>query len=344
MSNLASPPVTMKDIADMLGVSVSTVGRSLADRPEISEAMKARVRALAEEHGYVAHSAARSMRTGHSTLIGLIVPDVRNDFYGAAAMALAKCCEDAGYQMVLAATQDDADSELKQVRSLVEARAAGMVIALSPSPRRETLALVRRSPSAELIRDVAGGDSPWFGIDDRRGIEAATAHLIGRGHRRIAYIGGQEELSTGRDRHAGFVAAFASHGLAAPTDLVRMGPPDASFAEKAMRDLWSLPERPTALVAAGAELTVGALEAVGSLGISVPAELSVVGFGDAPWFRWWGPGLTTMALPVYELAYACGGHLLRRIERRGADPAEPGPRYRAMHSPTLIVRGSTADA
>jgi LacI family transcriptional regulator len=333
----------MKDIAGMLGVSVSTVGRSLADRPEISEGMKARVRALAEEHGYVAHSAARSMRTGHSTLIGLIVPDVRNDFYGAAAMALAKCCEDAGYQMVLAATQDDPDSELKQVRGLVEARAAGMVIALSPSPRRETLALARRSCSVELIRDVVGGDSPWFGIDDRRGIEMATAHLIDRGHHRIAYVGGQEGLSTGRDRHAGYVGAFVSRSLIVPADLVRLGSPDAIFAENAMRELWSLKEPPTALVAAGAELTVGVLEAIGSLGIGVPENLSVVGFGDAPWFRWWGHGLTTMALPVYELAYACGGHLLRRIEQQTTVTEDRGLRYRAMHSPTLIVRGSTAD-
>ncbi len=327
----------------MLGVSVSTVGRALADRPEISDAMKARVRSLAEQHGYVAHSAARSMRTGHSTLIGLIVPDVRNDFYGAAAMALAKCCEDAGYQMVLAATRDDPDSELKQVRSLVEARAAGMVIALSPSPRRETLALVRRLRSTELIRDVAGGDTPWFGIDDHRGIETATLHLLDGGHRRIGYVGGQEALSTGRDRHAGFAAAFARRGLDLPADLVRTGPPDARFAEKAMAELWSSAHRPTAVVAAGAGLTVGVLEAIGRLGIDVPAELSAVGFGDAPWFRWWGPGLTTMALPVYELAYACGGHLLRQIERPAPAADEKPPRYRAMHSPTLIVRGSTAN-
>lgn len=341
-ANLDNPPVTMKNIAAMLGVSVSTVGRALADRPEISDAMKARVRSLAEQHGYVAHSAARSMRTGHSTLIGLIVPDVRNDFYGAAAMALAKCCEDAGYQMVLAATRDDPDSELKQVRSLVEARAAGMVIALSPSPRRETLALVRRLRSTELIRDVAGGDTPWFGIDDHRGIETATLHLLDGGHRRIGYVGGQETLSTGRDRLAGYAGAFAKRGLDVSAERVRTGPPDAQFAEKAMAELWSLAEKPTAVVAAGAGLTVGVLEAIGRLGINVPAELSVVGFGDAPWFRWWGPGLTTMALPVYELAYACGGHLLRRIERPGPVTDDQPPRYRAMHSPTLIVRGSTA--
>ena len=330
--------VTLKDLATMLGVSVSTVGRSLADRPEISDATKARVRELAEAHGYVAHSAARSMRTGHSSLIGLIVPDVRNDFYGAAAMALAKCCEDAGFQLVLAATQDDPDSELRQVRGMVEARAAGIVVALSPEAHRETKALLRRTTSVELIREAAG--NAWFGIDDSNGIAAATNHLLGLGHRRIAYIGGHERLSTGRERLAGLKSALVQAGVELPRSLVRLGPPDAAFAERAMTSLWTSGERPTALLTAGAELTVGALEAIGKLGVEVPGELSVVGFGDAPWFRWWGPGLTTMALPVYDLAYACGGYLLRRIRERGGEPEAAA--YRAAHAPTLVVRGSTA--
>ena len=337
-------PVTMKDLAGILGVSVSTIGRSLADRPEISEAMKARVRELAEQHGYVAHSAARSMRTGHSTLVGLIVPDVRNDFYGAAAMALAKCCEDSGFQMVLAATQDDPDSELRQVRGLIEARAAGVVIALSPSPRRETLSLLSRVPAVEIIREVAAGAKAWFGIDDRRGIESATAHLLGLGHTRIGYVGGHEGLSPGRERLAGYRAAYRAAGLEPPADLVRLGPPDATFGDRGMTELHASNAGMTAVVAAGAELTVGALEAIGRLRVSVPDDLSVVGFGDAPWFRWWGPGLTTMALPVYELAYACGGYLLRQIQDRDVNSTSAALPYRAAHSPTLIVRGSTAHA
>lgn len=329
-------PVTLKDLADMLGVSVSTVGRSLADRPEISEKMKARVRALAEERGYVAHSAARSMRTGSSALVGLIVPDVRNDFYGSAAMALARCCEEQGFQLVLAATEDDPESELRQVRGLLEARAAGVVIAPTAKPKRETQALLARTAAVELIRETEDGRA-WFGIDDRRGIEAATAHLIGLGHRHIAYVGGHEGLSTGRERLAGFQAAMGASG----SGQTRLGQPDAAFGESAMLDLWVQKQRPTAVVAGGAELTVGVLEAIGRLGIAVPAALSVVGFGDAPWFRWWGPGLTTMALPAYELAYSCGGYLLRKIREQARGPADPA-RVRAMHSPTLTVRGSTA--
>lgn len=338
-------PVTMKDLADMLGVSVSTVGRSLADRPEISARMKARVRALAEEHGYVAHSAARSMRTGSSALVGLIVPDVRNDFYGSAAMALARCCDEQGFQLVLAATQDDPESELRQVRGLLEARAAGVVIVMTAEPKRETRALLARTAAVELIRETDDGRA-WFGIDDRRGIEAATTHLLGLGHRHVAYVGGHEGLSTGRERLAGFRAAMAAAGLAGDGfgeggGLTRFGQPDAPFGEAAMLDLWAGEQRPSAVIAGGAELTVGVLEAVGRLGIAVPAELSVVGFGDAPWFRRWGPGLTTMALPAYELAYACGGYLLRQIRERSKDPAGQA-RVRAMHSPILAVRGSTA--
>lgn len=333
--------VTMKDLAAMLGVSVSTVGRSLADRPEISPEMKARVRALAERHGYVAHSAARAMRTGHSSLVGLIVPDVRNDFYGSAAMALSRCCEEQGFQLVLAATQEDPGSELRQVRGLVEARAAGVVIALTAEPLRETMALLSQVAAVELIREVSGGGKAWFGIDDRRGIETATEHLVGLGHRRIAYVGGHAGLSTGRERLAGYRAALAVAGIGRDDSLVRLGMPDAAFAEESVAELWSGSERPTALVAAGAELTVGALETIGRLGIRVPSDLSVVGFGDAPWFRWWGPGLTTMALPAYELAYACGGYLLRTL--RGSQAAAGAPLVRAMHAPTLMIRGSTGN-
>ena len=335
--------IKLKDLARLLGVSVSTVARSLSDSPGISAATKARVQRLAREKGYVAHSAARAMRTGHSHLIGLIVPDVRNDFYGTAAMALARRCEGAGFQLLLAATQDDPASELRQVRGLVEARAAGMVTALSPEPRPETLALLGNVPTVELIREGAGGGRPWLGIDERAGLEDATRHLLGLGHRRIAYVGGLESLSTGRQRLSGYRDAFATAGQPLPADLVRTGPPDAEFGTAAMRDLLALDDRPTGVVTAGAELTVGVLEAIGSAGLPVPAAISVVGFGDAPWFRWWGPGLTTIALPVYDMALGCGDLLMRLIAERAEPRTEaPSAPLRVMHRPTLLVRASTA--
>ncbi|MBI3506550.1 MAG: LacI family DNA-binding transcriptional regulator [Proteobacteria bacterium] len=329
----------MRDIAIALELSTSTVARALADSPQISEQTKARVRMSAAELGYVVHSAARAMRRGHSTLVGLIIPDVQNEFYGTLAKGLAQCCEKAGFQLLLAITEDDPDSEERHVRGLSEARAAGIVIVPSPRPHKETLALLARGPWVQLIRRIAAARAPWFGIDEEAALRTATAHLLSLGHRRIGYIGGMLDLSTGERRLAGYRAAFGAGGLAAPEQLVRTGAPRMHFAAEAFEELWRLPERPTAIVTAGARLTAGALERIGQLGLKLPADLSFVGYGDAPW---WSSNLSTVGLPVREVAMACGEFLLRRVREKPSSAEDGQLAYEAVHAPTLILRSSTA--
>jgi DNA-binding LacI/PurR family transcriptional regulator len=330
--------VTLKDIARSLDLSVSTVARALADSSQISEPTKARVRSSAATLGYVAHSAARAMRRGQSTMVGLIIPDVENEFYGTLAKALAQCCDQAGHQLLLAITEDDPVSEERQVRALSEARVAGVVIVPSPKPLRSTLGLLARGPWVQLIRHVADVEAPWFGIDEEAGLGQATRHLIDQGHRRIAYVGGMLDLSTGRGRLKGYEQAFAAAGLEVPRDLVRLGRPRMDFAADAFASLWRLPDRPTAVVTAGSRLCAGVLEVVGRLKLKVPRDVSVVGFGDAPW---WYTDLTTISLPAREIAMACGEFLLRRIrDHRRDDPNAPV--YQAIHRPSLVLRASTA--
>ena len=337
-----SRPVTIKDLARELDLSVSTVGRALAGSAQISVETRTRVQSAAQKRGYVAHSGARAMRSGRSTLVGLLIPDIRNDFYGTAAKALAECCDAAGFQLVLALTEEDPDAELRHVRSLTEARAAGVVIVGSVKPHPETLTLLERLPAVQLIRSMASLSGAWFGVDDAACLHQATQHLLRLGHRRIAYFGGTRELSTGSLRLSGYEAAFTAAKLPVSRDLVRVGPPRAAFAAAAFTEVWTAPGRPTAVVTAGARLADGVLDAVAALNIKVPDELSVIGFGDAPWFRWLGSGLTTIALPVQEIAAACGEYLLRRIreDRRGETRAERP--FRSTHAPHLIERASTA--
>lgn len=333
--------VTMKDLASKLGLSVSTIGRSLDDRAEISEETKIRVREAADSLGYIRNSGARMMRTRQSNIIGLIVPNITNDFYAAAAMAMSKCFEDAGYQLVLAVTWDNPQSELNHVRGLLEARAAGVVIAMTASPMKETLTLLERMLAVDFIRESGIAGRPWFGIDGWQGIARATRHLLDLGHRDIAYIGGQGDLSTGRARVAGFRSAFQEAGLDCPEDLIRTGRPDTEFGNHAMLDILGR-RQPSAVIAAGAELTVGIVDAIGRRGLAVPDSISVIGFGDAPWYRSWNGGLTTMALPTYDIAYACGGYLLRRIESQKADrQAVEAVPFRALHGLSLIERATT---
>jgi DNA-binding LacI/PurR family transcriptional regulator len=327
---------TLKDIAHALDVSISTVARALADSPHISEQTKARVRASAASLGYVAHSAARAMRRGQSTLIGLIIPDVENEFYGTVAKALAQCCEQNGYQLLLGITEDDPSSEERQVRVLSEARVAGIVIVPAPNSRKATRALLARGPWVQLIRQLGAEEAPWFGIDEEAALREPTEHLLELGHRRIAYVGGSLELSTGRGRLKGFESAFRAHKLTVPRDLIRQGRPRMDFAAEAFAELWSLADRPTAVVTAGSRLSAGVLQAMGRMKLQVPRDVSVIGFGDAPW---WYTELSTISLPVRELALSCGEFLLRQI-RGGRRDGEPV--YQAIHKPTLVLRGSTA--
>ena len=333
-----SHQVTLKDIARALDLSISTVARALSDNPQISEPTKARVRSSASALGYVAHSAARAMRRGHSTLIGLIIPDVENEFYGTLAKAMAQCCDQAGFQLLLAITEDDPVSEERQVRALSEARVAGVVIVPCPVPLKSTLNLLARGPWVQLIRRV-DVDAPWFGIDEEAALRQATTHLLELGHRRIAYVGGSLDLSTGRGRLKGFEQAFEAARLAVPHDLVRLGRPRMDFAADAFAALWRQSDRPTAVVVGGSRLCAGVLGQIGKLKLHVPQDVSVVGFGDAPW---WYTDLSTISLPAREIALSCGEFLLRRIRDPRRDGGAPSPVYQAVHRPSLVLRASTA--
>jgi LacI family transcriptional regulator len=328
--------VTIKDIAARLNVSASTVGRAIADDPRISSAMKQKVQAVADEIGYVANRAARMMRGVSSNLVGLIVPDIRNSFYSTIAHALSKCLEQDGFQLTLSETDDDRAVELRHVRELVSANVVGMILVPSAKPLPETVRLLKAMPHIQLLREHASLGEQWFGIDDSEALALAVGHLLEQGHRRIAYVGPSIDLPTGASRLKGYREALVA-AKAWDAALEVCGPPsETEFARDALRRLLALPKPPTGLVLGAVQHTYSVLDECLSRGIRVPEELSIVGFGDEPGFRWWGPGLTTIGLPVSELATACGLWFLHQLRQRPTAL----PNYRSMSSPTLVVRGS----
>jgi DNA-binding LacI/PurR family transcriptional regulator len=334
--------ITIKDIARLVGVAPSTVGRALADHPHVHEDTKLRVRDAAAQLGYVAHTPARMMRGGHSHLIGLMIPDVRNDFYATAAQAIAEACAEAGFQVVLSITNDDPRREFEQMHGLVSARAAGAIVVPTARPSRETLALLARLPHIQLIRRHRSIQASWFGIDDAAATRLAAEHLLARGHRQIAYVGGDLGLSTGRERFLGFQEALAAQGLRAHPKHCAHGPGDAAFGTAATLKILAAATRPTALVLAGSRLTVGALEAVRTLDIPVPDALSIVGFNNMAALGWWGTGVTSIGLPVIDIALACTAGLLGTLRPDASSSAGAArPPSQAMFAPFLVERGST---
>ncbi|HSW04482.1 LacI family DNA-binding transcriptional regulator [Aquabacterium sp.] len=329
--------VTIKDIAARLNVSASTVGRALADDPRISSGMKQKVQEVADEIGYVANRAARMMRGVSSNLVGLIVPDIRNGFYSTIAHALSKCLEQDGFQLTLSETDDDRAVELRHVRELVSANVVGMILVPSAKPLPETVRLLKTMPHIQLLRQHAALGEQWFGIDDHKALALAVGHLLAAGHRRIAYVGPSTDLPTGAARLQGYRDALAPTN-AWDAELEVCGSPSATdFGREALRRLLALEKPPTGLVLGAVQHTYSVLDECLSRGMRVPEELSVVGFGDEPGFRWWGSGLTTIGLPVSELATACGLWFLHQLRQR--PPVMPD--YRSMSTPTLVIRGST---
>lgn len=330
--------ITIRDIAERLDLSVSTVGRALADHPRISRETKERVRLAAKELGYVANAAARVMRVGSSRLIGLLVPDIRSGFYSTIAQVLSERIRSEGYHLALSITDDDPDAEMQQVRELVSARAAGVVIVPCASPRRETRTLLGMVPHVQVLRRARGlGD--WFGMDDEGAIVDATNHLFSLGHRRVGYVG-DLIYSTGRARHEGFQRAHSEARRRIDPSLVELGPPSPAFGRDAVSRLLARRNPPTAIITTSVLITLAAAEQLSAQNVDVPGTISLAGFGDGAWQRWWGPGLTTLRLPAEDLATGSGAWLLHRLNSK--TPQTMRARHTSASPITLIVRGSTA--
>jgi DNA-binding LacI/PurR family transcriptional regulator len=200
--------VTIRDVAKALNISHTTVSRALADSPKISEDTKSRVRAVVAQMGYLPSASARMMRGRRSSLVGLIIPDVQNDFYATVAKIVADSLASHSMQLLLSVTDDNPDRELRELRAILETRPAGIIIVPTGSPRPESSALLQNVETVQLVRVHADLAGSAVVIDDRAGIKAATRHLLDSGHKRLAFVNGDETFSTGRERLGGFQDAL----------------------------------------------------------------------------------------------------------------------------------------
>lgn len=331
--------VTAKDVAERLQVSISTVGRALADDNRISVDTRQRVREAAADMGYAGNSAARIVRGQSSNLVGLIVPDIRNSFYANVAHQLSVTLSQYGYQLMLAESGDDRNTELRHVRDLVAGKAAALIAVPSGSPDPELLKLLESIPHVQLLRKQLGWGDQCFGIGDNEALREATAHLAQLGHTRVAYIGGPLSLSTGSERLRGYRSVIRDNQMADEPGLQKLIPPASpDGAAKVVRELLASKQPPTGLVLGSVQLTIGVLDALTSDRTAVPDRLSIVGFGDEPGFSWWGPGLTTMTLPVAAAAASCALWVVDHLRA----PSECSAGYTSLMSGRLQVRGSTA--
>jgi LacI family transcriptional regulator len=330
---------TIHDVAELSGVSKSTVSNVIRGTVGVSLDRRQRVLEAVRELGYRPNALARQLVLKHTSVIGVVVGDLGNPFYGELVKLLERHAHEHGYTTTVSNTDGHPEREAARIEALIEQRVAGIAM-LQFSGDRTIL--------DELIADgialaVVSSTDPRVdsvGVDERRGVALAVEHLAGFGHRRLAYVTSPlVEERTNRARHESFARACRDAGCDQAASLALDVEGVLARAPGAADELARLlrPGGPTGFAAANDIVAVALIEAVEALGAAVPADVSVVGFDGIGVGALTRIGLTTVAQPREQLAEAGIRLLLERIE---TGPAPP-PRQLLLE-PSLVVRTTTA--
>jgi LacI family transcriptional regulator len=326
-------------VARRAGVAISTVSAVMNRSAPVSDDAVSRVQRAVEEIGYVPHGAARSLRSGRSHLIGLVVPNIANPHFAAVAREVENVCLSAGYTSVVFSTGQDGERESQVLTMMRAQRVGGLVIIPTRSDAAHGAALINQIHVPTVLLDMYVDGLPFEVIktDNLAAGYLATEHLIRLGHRRIGLIAGIPGLATSDDRAAGYSKAYEAHGLDAPEGLALPGMFDQQIAYQAAMDLLSRPDRPTAMVTISNMMTMGLLFAIRELGLQVPAELSFVGIDDLEFAPILKPQPTVVVTPILPMARRAIRSLLEQMASGAAPQGK-----REVYEPHLIVRESTA--
>jgi DNA-binding LacI/PurR family transcriptional regulator len=330
---MAEGKVTSLDVARRAGVSQSAVSRVFSGA-SASAATTLKVRRAAEQLGYRPNPLARAMITGKSRIIGLVVGYLDNQFYPLALEKLSKALQDNGYHILVFMAANTQDTISNVVQELMDYQVDGIITASVGM----TNDLTRRCADAGIPvvmfnRGQDGGGISSITSTNLSGGHRVADFLVAGGHQRIAHIAGWEGSSTGRDRQRGFIEGLAAHGRA-PLAVID-GMYDRETAAQATRVLMARPDRPDAIFVGNDHMAFAVMDTLrGELGLSVPGDVSVVGYDDVPLAAWAAYDLTTVRQPLNRMVEATVDTLLAQI----ADVDRPSQKIE-IDGP-LILRGS----
>jgi DNA-binding LacI/PurR family transcriptional regulator len=332
-------PVTMKDVARAAGVSQSTVSRILSDTPlplSISDATRGRVHAAARSLGYRPNPFARALRGAPSMLLGAIVRDITDPFLAAATEALSLDARRLGYNIVLGLAHGSA-TEALELAAVLEARQCDAIVILGDMQHQPQLLDDLRAAEVPVVALWQGSelhDISAVNVDNAKGVAAAVRHLHDLGHDRISFISTQL-LGDIRERQAAYVDAVGP----VPEGYLQHVANSPAGGADALAAMLRLPEPPTAVIASTDVVAMGVLHAAAERGLTVPADLSVVGFDDIPLARFCVPALTTVRMPTTEMVAAAAGLVAQALGRGRGEQSSPVVR---LFDPELVVRKSSA--
>jgi LacI family transcriptional regulator len=309
---------TIGDVAAQAGVSIATVSRVVNGRYGVAPGTSSRVQAVIDDLGYESSLVARSLRSRRTNVIGIIVADLE-PFSAELLKGAARAIRGTGYELIVYSggghLEDDTGWERRYLSRLSGTLTDGTMLV--------TPTVVDVSTTVPVVAvDPHAGSSEMTTVDSEnlQGAMAATEYLIELGHRRIGFLGGRSDLESARKRESGYREALAKAGIPFDPNLVRVGGYSETSASSPARELLESNDRPTAIFAANDVSAIQTMRVADDMGLSVPADLSVIGFDNIPESALTTPPLTTIDQSIQDMGYEAAKLLVGLIAEPDRDP------------------------
>ena len=330
-------PITRKEVAERAGVSVAVVSYVVNDGPRpVSPETRRRVERAIDELGYYPNELARSLSRQQTAIIGLIIPSLLNPVYAEIADSLTRYCATEGYRVILGSSGRHHQTEVEFAKSLRAKRVDGVIMIPSESPE-EILEPLQQAHIPTVVLEHELPNTHCIAINDLQGGQLATQHLLSLGHRRIGIIRRKPTTALSRMRYVAFQDMLQAANIPLDPNLVIESEAGQASGYDSMQKLLALPQPPTAVFAHNDVLAMGAISAIYQAGLTVPNDMSIVGYDDTINAAYLNPPLTTIKLPIAEMGHAAGKKILDLIKNGSSFP--PGTTTLPVE---LIIRASTA--
>jgi len=331
--------MSIREVAKRAGVSTATVSRVVNGTVPVNKQTERRVRSAIKALGYYPDSHARTLGSGRSHMYGLIISDITNPFFPDIAKGFERIAVEHGQELLIANTDYQPRRMQICVRRMLERKVDGVAIMTSEmDPKLIELLNKRGIPIVFLDTGRVGRMTSNIFIDYDGGIEHAVEHLVSLGHRRIAFVGGPPTLASAKTRREAFLRALKSRGLKSSASYMKTGDHQVGGGQAAMAQLLKLDAPPTAVIASNDLTAIGVIGAIHAAGLSVPGDISVVGFDDIELSSFLYPPLSTVRVPRAEIASRAFAALYSASHKQ----VDHGIEYRIMTE--LVVRQSTGPA
>lgn len=310
-----APKATIKQVAELAGVSIGAVSRFLGGTLNLPEETANRIREAVARTNYTPHASARRLRQGRAETLGFLAPEISNPFFALLASAIAARAWHHGLDLLVWSSDNVVQREIAALRHLRAASIDGLIM-ITHHRRDQALMeqLKRGGPTVFLDEDVAGVTGSRVFVDNEYGGWLATKTLIDMGHSRIAHVGSPPDLMSSDLRCKGWRRALSEAGLRVPEDYYMSGSIDQNFGRSILENLLHLPEPPTAIFVGADPIAFGIIAACRRSGIRIPEELSIISFDGLPIGELLGPPLSTVAQPIKEMGAKAVDLLVRQIE------------------------------